>query len=609
MQSEQDLPYAVRFDADVIEQRLRFHLDDFARALRQDGLSEALGEASVVRIERGVAAVHERLRRPFSLLVAGDFKRGKSTLVNALLGSEVVTMDVGPETVAITEVVHGPRFSASVRLASGGHVDIGAADLSSTRLTRILENLPAPVDVVRITSPSPLLEQVTIIDSPGTGDVVQRFDKRVQAYLPRADAVLFVISALSPLSETERSFLSLALRPLDLAKVTFVVNSMDALPSPADAERVVTRVEDGLRASFPSSAVFGVSALAELARTTGSTPPFPEREAEFAGQFAQLASHLRGTVMAHRDVVRGERAIQDAMALVKGVHVETVRIREMVEGGREQLETTLARTEADQRSYEQRLDSQLGRLRMQIAACGDAAASWMAGLVDRLDDGVLSAVGNIPYQTVQKQLPMFVAEVLRDGIAACLDAHQYEIAAHAETCTAEAGPNLRSELRATTLHSDAGAAGEEATFQPPAWSSLDTMNAVASLLGGFVGMLVPLIVGVGTRDRVEKARAADYLVAMRNAIPDLRAQVMTSTREAYAELSRHVCGAVEQAQRHEREVVRPTLVRAIALQTEAHAHSTSTATDLVAAAARIGAIHDALGTFQRELRSASSTDS
>jgi GTPase SAR1 family protein len=59
-----------------------------------------------------------------SLAVVGDFKRGKSTLINALVGSEVVTTNVTPETVTINYIEHGTENKIEAVLEDGGKVDL-----------------------------------------------------------------------------------------------------------------------------------------------------------------------------------------------------------------------------------------------------------------------------------------------------------------------------------------------------------------------------------------------------------------------------------------------------------------------------------------------------
>ena len=82
-------------------------LADFERLAREAGAVELAGEA---------AAVAERLREGrFYVACVGQFKRGKSTLINALIGDAVLPVGVVPVTAAVTVVRFGERVAARVR--------------------------------------------------------------------------------------------------------------------------------------------------------------------------------------------------------------------------------------------------------------------------------------------------------------------------------------------------------------------------------------------------------------------------------------------------------------------------------------------------------------
>ena len=76
-------------DPDQQRQRLSELLDRMVALFEQSSVREAVGETALSRVRRERDSVMQRLRAPFTLIVLGDFKRGKSTLVNALVGAVV----------------------------------------------------------------------------------------------------------------------------------------------------------------------------------------------------------------------------------------------------------------------------------------------------------------------------------------------------------------------------------------------------------------------------------------------------------------------------------------------------------------------------------------
>ncbi len=177
----------------------------------------------------------------FMIVVAGEFNAGKSSLLNALIGEQVMPEGVTPTTDRITVVTHADRSSEREESTS----------------------------VVYRTHPAPLLEDIALVDTPGTNAIVQRHQELTERFVPRADLLLFVTSSDRPFTESERRFLEL------IAswgrKVVMVVNKVDILETEDQRAEVERYVRDHARATLGVTPdVFLVSAKhAERAREAG----------------------------------------------------------------------------------------------------------------------------------------------------------------------------------------------------------------------------------------------------------------------------------------------------------------------------------------------------
>lgn len=169
---------------------LRVRLDLHAEALIDE---HRVGLESVLRAVHGVQEAQEtdlRLARAeisrlgdgfFLLVVAGEYNAGKSSLVNALLGKDVLDVGPTPTTARITKL----RYSAqSTEPIPDDHGVLVVGE---------------PVDV--------LASRLQIVDTPGTNAIDRSHEALTKEYLPLCDIVLFVTSADRPFSESERLFL------------------------------------------------------------------------------------------------------------------------------------------------------------------------------------------------------------------------------------------------------------------------------------------------------------------------------------------------------------------------------------------------------------------
>ncbi len=194
------------------------------------GLSEAA--ANLDSLARKVRA------GVFRVLVLGEFKRGKSTLVNALLGAPLLPANVTPTTALLTVVRYGEPPAALLHTYDGATRPIPFDDLRSTLVLSTDEEAnrrrQAEVQLVEVRYPAPLCRNnVELVDSPGLNEHVTRTEL-TSNYIRQCDAALFVLSATNFGSLTEGHFLNTHLAGKGLRHIFFAVNQLDRILAGAD---------------------------------------------------------------------------------------------------------------------------------------------------------------------------------------------------------------------------------------------------------------------------------------------------------------------------------------------------------------------------------------
>ncbi len=172
----------------------------------------------------------------FRLLVLGDMKRGKSTVLNALLGENLLPSDVNPCTALLTILKYGPAKRVTIHFNDGRlpeQVEFAVfkqrytIDPQEAKQLEQRQELAFPeVTHAVVEYPLPLLEKgVEIVDSPGLNDTEARNELSL-SYIHQCHAVLFVLRASQPCTLAERRYLDNYIKDRNLA-VFFLINAWD----------------------------------------------------------------------------------------------------------------------------------------------------------------------------------------------------------------------------------------------------------------------------------------------------------------------------------------------------------------------------------------------
>lgn len=203
----------------------------------------------------------------FNVVVAGRFNRGKSTLMNALLGMDRLPTGIVPLTSVITTVRYGTSERVLLDYEGGGL----RGEASLNELSEYVTEKGNPGNRKRIRSaeiqlPAEILRRgFFFVDTPGLGSAIFENTETTEQFIPDIDVLILVSGYESPLTEEEIRFLN---RASSSVRAVFVVlNKQDTVPTEsrddvlAHAERVVSTVLGGkMPKPFSLSARDGLAA-------------------------------------------------------------------------------------------------------------------------------------------------------------------------------------------------------------------------------------------------------------------------------------------------------------------------------------------------------------
>jgi hypothetical protein len=245
-------------------QRRRLELGDMVRA----ALHVARGYVDEEAGRQARQLLSRLAEDRFQLAVVGQFSRGKSTLMNAILGGAYLPMGALPMTSVITTVRYGSRPRVLVRRQRGGlPIEAPLAEMARFVAQPSAERSELQVASVDVEVPAEVLRLgFEFVDTPGIGSAIEVNTATTERFLPQADAVIFVTGFDSPLTQAEAGFLAAAGR--HAGKLFLVINKRDLVSARGAGEVldfVGSRLRDDGQPGDPR--VFGLSALEALEAT------------------------------------------------------------------------------------------------------------------------------------------------------------------------------------------------------------------------------------------------------------------------------------------------------------------------------------------------------
>lgn len=189
----------------------------------------------------------------FTVVVLGEFKRGKSTFVNALLGTPLLPMDILPETATINAIMYSENPQLSV-VYMDGRQEAGEPTyefLQNFSAQKNNEERLNKIKYIKIGYPLDILKnRIVLVDTPGVSDLNQQRCDITYRFLPKANAVLFLLDANSPLKKSEKEFIEKQLFPLGLKDIVFLVNKYDCIDEEEEDDDFLDEIKARLSETF-----------------------------------------------------------------------------------------------------------------------------------------------------------------------------------------------------------------------------------------------------------------------------------------------------------------------------------------------------------------------
>lgn len=350
-------------------------------------LSTRIGARSLAaRVETDLVKKLEADR--FNLVVVGEFNHGKTTFVNALLGRELLPVGVTPTTAVIHHLEYGEQASAEVVRVSGATEALAVEDVKKFCVSGSAAAESDEVRYVSVFVPAPLLEErIVLVDTPGVNDLSLTRADITYSYIPKSDAVLFLLDAGQPLKESERVFLQDKLLAQSRNKIIFVVTKRDIWDA-AEQIEALAYIRAELDKILPGAPIFAVSAQQAL---DGS----PE-----SSGLPELKTHLMAFLAEERGRILLDNALGQALGLARLLGKGIDARKRAVQMTTDELARRIEILEADLAGQSKTLDQRRAFIREEVAGI----RAWVRRDMEHFTEDVL------------KQLPALIDDAKTDEI-------------------------------------------------------------------------------------------------------------------------------------------------------------------------------------------------
>ena len=506
----------------LIKESLQGALLATAGLANEVGLSSLAKDLELVRVPK---LEEER----FTLVVLGEFNHGKSTFVNALCGAPILPAGITPTTATINHLVWAPTPTATAFLTDGSERSIDPKALGDW--VTIEGKEAAHVKYVQIGWPAEILtNRVTLVDTPGVNDINEQRAEITYGYIPRADAVIFLLDGAQVLKQSERAFLETRILRRSRDRLIFVVGKIDLL-TPEERDEALRYCRDNLGKVIPEPILFPVSAK----RALSSDPA-----QQLASGLAPLRQYLSRYLTEDRGRILLDNGVADGLRTTSYLRQNLGIKKRSLLLGLEELEERIGKVRTQLDGAQAHLRAHHSRIRAESEAIKASMRLDLDEFKQELLERLPREIDRADAEDLKKYLQPFLEDVWKqwaeeegDKIAGHLERLAEEIiavtnedvAAAMATLTRELGPpDAHINVEVDTLKYDVG------VF---ALGALGTgvFLFVNSLVGGLLTLAAPII-AVVVRERL----AGVVKTQAKASLPDVVEQAVAIVKPRFEQI-------------------------------------------------------------------------
>ena len=240
----------------------------------------------------------------------------------------------------------------------------------------------------------------------------------------KADALIYVASALSPFSESEQFFIAEHIVPQNFSKVFVLVNMIDAMDSMEDIEKVVGRIREICSQLIPNAEVYGISGIDEYRRKIGlNRPDIKGFQDYYENQFLKFELALSREIIVQKDTIRTQRVFSMLRLMLTDTLNRLNMISDMMKMDRANLDKLSVDFERECTTLAAALENQKPKIILSITEMMQEAEHWMYEFFTKLREDILACRTTVKDEDVERHFYSYLMDKVGEAYRKCLEIH------------------------------------------------------------------------------------------------------------------------------------------------------------------------------------------
>ena len=531
-------------------QNLEQNLDKLRRFQYDSRYRSLLGDTIINHMESWDNRIRSRRKDPFTIVVAGEFKRGKSSFINALLGENILITDVAPETVTMNRLQYGIHKNEAV-LSGGRRLSLDDSELSRSSLQKLMEDIGEPIRQLDLWRQNELLKDIRIIDTPGLNDISdEHLDSIVTEAMSQADAVIYIYSVTSPLSRSEQMFIRYAILSQQYIKLFLVGNYCDLLKDADTLNRMKKLMTERTKMLLSGENNYFISALEEMNRALNVERDSSELSSMLDEEFDVLKQDIIDLILEKKTTVTADRMQRMASQMVENLNNDIANIENGIKMMSEQISEQQKILREEESCCNQRLADAKSKVEQTVETMKQDTLNRTDMLLYRMEKEDLSVYS---VQDISKYYSYYCVELIETKIRDCLESHRDELLTQLSEISDELSKGLAGQY----------ATGDSVRFcfrvNNSTWTRGDSVTMAIAMVGSSAISSLADLVGSFTRKNELESKKDSLIDSIKKKYPSLKKQVAKAIDNQYSALSGSACKLIENYYQEQIDQARETV--------------------------------------------------